>query len=318
MIKVEVKSNMKKNRGSIAILLMFVLSMYACTNTTDKNDGKLKVIVVGTTGMIADAIENIAGEKAEVQALMGAGVDPHLYKVTQGDLKKLQDADLIFYNGLHLEGKMSEVLGKLSAKKKVIAVSDGINKNKIRMLDEKGTVFDPHVWFDVSIWKEAVLYASKELQKADSTNIEVYKTNTMNFVNQLDSLDSWVKAEITTIPVQGRLLITAHDAFGYFGEAYGIEVKGLQGISTVSDYGLSDVTVLVDLITSRKIKAIFIETSVSDKSIKAVVEGCQAKGHKVVIGGTLYSDAMGQPGTPEGTYIGMVKANVNTIVKALK
>jgi manganese/zinc/iron transport system substrate-binding protein len=310
---------MGKGRFKIIGFLILIVLIIGCTNTKDAgNDKKLKIVIVGTTGMIADAIGNIAGEKVDVKALMGPGVDPHLYKVTQGDLKKLQDADLVFYNGLHLEGKMGEVLKKLSAKKKVIAFSDGISMDKIRMLDQKGNVHDPHIWFNVAIWKDAVLYASKELQKADSVNSEIYKINTLKFAGQLDSLDSWVKTEISTIPEQSRLLITAHDAFGYFGEAYKIEVKGLQGISTVSDYGLNDVTTLVNLITSRKIKAIFIETSVSDKSIKAVVEGCQAKGHKVIIGGVLFSDAMGQAGTPEGTYIGMVKANVNTIVGALK
>ncbi len=303
---------------TIGIMILAVLILGCEDKKENDSNKKIKIVIVGTTGMIADAIGNIAGDKAEVQALMGPGVDPHLYKVTQGDLEKLQNADLIFYNGLHLEGKMSEVLEKLSSKKKVIAFSDGISMNNIRMLDAGGTVHDPHIWFNVAIWKEAVLYASKEVQKADSVNEELYKTNTLKFSNQLDSLDNWVKAEIATIPEQSRLLITAHDAFGYFGEAYKMEVKGLQGISTVSDYGLNDVTTLVNIITSRKIKAIFIESSVSDKSIKAVVEGCQAKGHKVVIGGTLYSDAMGQAGTHEGTYIGMVKANVNTITKALK
>jgi manganese/zinc/iron transport system substrate-binding protein len=308
---------MKKIRGKLGLLIILTLLWNACT-TSDNTKNKLKIITVSTTGMIADAITNIAGGNAQVTSLMGAGVDPHLYKVTQGDLEKLQNADIIFYNGLHLEGKMSEVLEKLSAKKKVIAISDGINRAKIRLLDPKGNSRDPHIWFNVAIWKDAVLYASSEIQKADSLNREIYKTNTLKFANELDALDVWVTTEINSIPVQSRLLITAHDAFGYFGEAYNMEVKGLQGISTVSDYGLNDVTSLVNIIATRKIKAIFIETSVSDKSIKAVVEGCKAKGHEVKIGGTLYSDAMGQPGTPEGTYIGMVKANVNTIVKALK
>ena len=309
---------MKKLRGKVWVLIIVTLSCNACANLKDNTDSKLKIVTVSTTGMIADAVANITGDKASVSALMGAGVDPHLYKVTQGDLEKLQNADIIFYNGLHLEGKMSEVLEKLSAKKKVIAVSDGVNKTKIRLLDNKGNTHDPHIWFNVVLWKEAMLYVSSEIQKADSLNKEIYKANTLKFANELDSLDAWVIAEINSIPVQSRLLVTAHDAFGYFGEAYNMEVKGLQGISTVSDYGLNDVNSLVNIITTRKIKAIFIETSVSDKSIKAVVEGCRANGHEVKIGGTLYSDAMGQPGTPEGTYIGMVKANVNTIVKALK
>ncbi|HVD99097.1 MAG TPA: zinc ABC transporter substrate-binding protein [Cytophagaceae bacterium] len=302
----------------ISLLLTAAIVLNGCKGGEKKSD-KLKIVTVTTTGMIADAIGNIVGEKAEVSALMGAGVDPHLYKVTQGDLQKLQDADIIFYNGLHLEGKMSEVLEKLSEKKKVIPVSNGIvSKTKLRLLNKEGNITDPHIWFDVALWKETVLYASAELQKADTANASSYQNNAKNFTAKLDSLDQWVRVEIATIPEQSRLLITAHDAFGYFGNAYHIEVKGLQGISTVSDYGLNDVTALVDLIVQRKIKAIFIETSVSDKSIKAVVEGCRSKGHEVKIGGALYSDAMGKPGTEEGTYIGMVKANVNTIVKALK
>jgi len=307
---------MKKVAGIVWMLSVLLIS---CNSNVEKStNDKTKIVLVGTTGMVADAVENIVGNKATVFPLMGAGVDPHLYKVTQGDLEKLQSADIILYNGLHLEGKMSEVLEKLSAKKKVIAFSDGVLKNKLRTLDEQGKILDPHIWFDVLLWKEAVLYASEQLQKQDTTNAEFYKSNTLNYSNQLDSLDSWVKSEINFIPEESRILITAHDAFGYFGEAYNIEVKGLQGISTVSDYGLNEVTELVNLITQRKIKAIFIESSVSDKSIKAVIEGCAANGHKVKIGGTLYSDAMGEKNTPEGTYIGMVKANVNTMVKALK
>ncbi len=309
---------MKKINGFIILVMVSVLLVACADKSENSSDKKIKIVTVGTTGMVADAITNITGDKAEVDVLMGAGVDPHLYKVTQGDLQKLQQADIIFYNGLHLEGKMSEVLEKLSKKKKVIAVSDGVTKSNLRVLDEKGTVPDPHIWFSVSVWKQAVLFASSELQKVDSLNSKLYKANTIQYSAQLDSLDEWVKKQINTIPIQSRLLITAHDAFGYFGQYYNIEVKGLQGISTVSDYGLNDVTSLVNTITTRKIKAIFIETSVSDKSIKAVVEGCKAKGHEVKIGGTLFSDAMGQAGTPEGTYIGMVKANVNTIVKALK
>lgn len=305
-------------KSRIAYSLVFLLMLVCCTGNQKETTTKLKIVSVGTTGMIADAVSNIVGDKAEVTALMGPGVDPHLYKVTQGDLQKLQQADVIFYNGLHLEGKMSEVLEKLSSKKKVIAFGDGIANEKLRLLDEKNKVYDPHIWFNITLWKEAVVYASQELQKTDTTNRSVYASNTAAYCNQLDSLNNWVKNTISTIPKNSRVLITAHDAFGYFGDAYGIEVNALQGISTVSDYGLSEVTSLVNLIVSRKIKAIFIETSVSDKSINAVIEGCKSKGHKVTIGGTLFSDAMGNPGTAEGTYIGMVKANVNTIVSQLK
>lgn len=300
------------------VCLVLIAGLISACGPQPKESQSLKIVTVSTTGMIADAISNIGGDKVTVTPLMGAGVDPHLYKVTQGDLEKLQEADLIFYNGLHLEGKMSEVLEKLAKKKKVIPVSGNIPVAQLHLLNTEAKVYDPHIWFNVALWKEAVLYTYTEIEKQDTANKAYYKANTEKFVQKLDSLDSWIKAEIATIPAQSRLLITAHDAFGYFGDAYKIEVKGLQGISTVSDYGLNDVTSLVNLIVERKIKAIFIETSVSDKSIRAVVEGCRAKGHEVKIGGALYSDAMGKPGTPEGTYIGMVTANVNTIVGALK
>ena len=300
-------------------VLVVVVLMISCSGKEESDANKsLKIVTIGTTGMVADAIKNITGDKAIVNALMGSGVDPHLYKVTQGDLEKLQEADIIFYNGLHLEGKMADVLHKLSKKKKVVAFSDGISKSKLRVLDDAGNIPDPHIWFSVSVWKDAVAFASKELQNTDTINKQLYSKNTERYISELDSLDHWVKAQVATIPESSRLLITAHDAFGYFGQYYAMEVKGLQGISTVSDYGLNDVRELVNLISSRKIKAIFIETSVSDKSIKAVIEGCRSKGHEVTIGGTLYSDAMGQPGTAEGTYIGMFKANVTTIVNALK
>lgn len=316
-IKAGRKIKMKTIIGKVLCFGLIAGLIGAC-GPRQKEEKSLKIVTVSTTGMIADAISNIAGDKAKVTALMGAGVDPHLYKVTQGDLEKLQEADLIFYNGLHLEGKMSEVLEKLAKKKKVIAVSASIPADKLRLLDAEGKVFDPHIWFNVALWKEAVLHTSSEIQKQDPAHQDFYKANTETFAHKLDSLEQWIKTEIATIPSQSRLLITAHDAFGYFGDAYNVEVKGLQGISTVSDYGLNDVTSLVNLIVERKIKAIFIETSVSDKSIRAVVEGCRSKGHEVKIGGSLYSDAMGEPGTAEGTYIGMVAANVKTIVGALK
>jgi manganese/zinc/iron transport system substrate-binding protein len=285
----------------------------------DKNGkaGNKKLNIVTTTGMIADATKNIAGDKAEITALMGPGVDPHLYKATQGDISRLKEAKLVFYNGLHLEGKMGDILNRLD-KNKVIAVSRNIDEAKLRKAPQFLDSHDPHIWFNVRLWMEAVQEISTVLQKTDTTNAGLYKKNAEAYLQKLDSLDKWTRSEIQSIPESGRLLITAHDAFGYFGDAYGIEVKGLQGISTLSEFGLNDVTELVNLIVSRKIKAVFVESSVPKKSIEAVVEGCRNKGHEVIIGGTLYSDAMGPTGTFEGTYIGMVTANVNTIVKALR
>lgn len=268
-----------------------------------------------TTGMIADAVQQVAGEYATVVALMGPGVDPHLYKATGSDLNKLNQADLIFYNGLHLEGKMTEVLAKLGQKKPAIGVGDKLPKES---LINHGAAHDPHIWFDVKLWSGTLPIIVEALSTFDTTHAQGYATNAANYQKKLDELHTWVQQELNTIPPDQRVLVTAHDAFEYFGKAYGIEVEGLQGISTVSEYGLKDVTNMVDLLVGRKIKAVFVESSVSDKALKAVVEGAADKGHTIAIGGTLYSDAMGAADKPQGTYVGMVRHNVKTIVEALR
>jgi manganese/zinc/iron transport system substrate-binding protein len=275
-------------------------------------------MIVTTTGMIQDAVRHVAGSRAEVISLMGAGVDPHLYKATQGDVEKLTNANIVFYNGLHLEGKMGEVLEKLSHMKPVVAVSSEIPEKDLRTVPGFQGAYDPHIWFDVKLWENSVRAVEKTLSKEDPSHAAEYQSNAAKYITRLDSLHEAVKAKVTEVPEQQRVLITAHDAFGYFGDAYNIQVRGLQGISTVAEFGVRDVTDLVNFIIERKIKAIFVETSVSQKSIEAVVEGCQQKGWNVKIGGSLYSDAMGNEGTPEGNYIGMVNANVKTIVDALK
>jgi manganese/zinc/iron transport system substrate-binding protein len=301
----------------IAILgLSFFILMYGCDPRQENNNKKLRIVT--TTGMIEDAVKNVVGDKADVEALMGPGVDPHLYKATQGDLQKLTSSDIIFYNGLHLEGKMGEVFEKLSFQKSVVAVSQNIAPARLRKVPEFNNNYDPHIWFDVNLWTEAVKEVSRFMQEKDTVNADYYKQNTSAYLQKLDSLHIFVRTEIATIPKSQRVLITAHDAFGYFGEAYDIEVKGLQGISTLSEYGLRDVSNLVDFIITNKIKAVFVETSVSSKAINAVVEGCQLSGYDVIVGGNLYSDAMGAKGTPDGTYEGMVRTNVKTIVNALK
>jgi manganese/zinc/iron transport system substrate-binding protein len=299
------------------ILLIACIFITSCTQKKDqKNDQKFKI--VATTGMLYDAALNIAKEKANVEALMGPGVDPHLYKASQGDLAKFNEADLIIYNGLLLEGKMGEILSKIGRTKPVVAAAQSIPPSRLLTAAHYENAFDPHIWFDVELWKYAVSEISIAIQKLDTANINFYKSNTSTYLASLDSLHQYVKSEIATIPKKQRILVTAHDAFGYFGRAYDIEVVGLQGISTVSDFGLKDISNLTDLIIDNNVKAIFVETSVSDKAIKAVVTGCQEKGNNVVIGGNLFSDAMGPFGTYEGTYIGMVSSNVKTIVEALK
>lgn len=310
---------MKKSFSKILLLLVIAGTLLgSCSGKRESFANNKKIRIVTTTGMIQDAVEHVTGDKAEVLALMGPGVDPHLYKATQGDLEKLTSADIVFYNGLHLEGKMGEVFEKLGRLKPVIAVSKDIPESRLRTIPGFAGTHDPHIWFDVNLWKEAVKAVTAFMIEHDSASADVYTRNANAYLQQMDSLHTSIKAQLQEIPAEQRVLITAHDAFGYFGDAYGIEVRGLQGISTVSEFGLKDVTDLVNFIISRKIKAIFVETSVSQKSINAVVEGCNQKGWQVKIGGSLYSDAMGAAGTPSGNYLGMVSANVNTIVTALK
>lgn len=298
------------------MVLASLTGLFFGCQSTDKTNGQLTIVT--TTGMIRDAVENIVKDSAVVKSLMGPGVDPHLYKATQGDLRELREADLVFYNGLHLEGKMTDILEKFGKEKPVIPVSKGIDKNKLIKTREFSGTYDPHIWFDIQLWRESVDLMADKIQLFDSTNSAYYKRNHRNFQETLSDLDQRVAEQIRTIPEGQQTLITAHDAFGYFGQAYAINVKGLQGISTTSEYGLKDVKNLVDYIVEQEIKAIFIESSVPEKNLEAVIQGCQEKDHNVTIGGTLYSDAMGQPGTPEGTYTGMVRHNVKTIVENLK
>ncbi|MDN4164115.1 zinc ABC transporter substrate-binding protein [Cytophagales bacterium LB-30] len=299
---------------SLGLALLIALSLLACT--ASKENEAIKIVC--TTGMLADAAQQIVGDFAEVEALMGPGVDPHLYKATQGDLQKFNQASLIIYNGLHLEGKMGEVLEKMARIKPVVAAGEGLGKERIKKVPGTEDIYDPHIWFDVALWSETVAYMTEELAKQFPQQRSQFEQNAAAYRKQLDSLHQTVAQQILSIPSEQRVLVTAHDAFTYFGDAYGIEVRGLQGISTLSEFGLKDVSDLVDFIVARKIKAVFVETSVSDKALQAVIQGCTDRGHPVRIGGSLYSDAMGAKGTPEGTYIGMVNANVSKIVEALK
>jgi manganese/zinc/iron transport system substrate-binding protein len=288
----------------------------ACEHKKTQKNTKLRILC--TTGMIADGIKNIVQDSAEVVALMGEGVDPHLYKATTGDLEKLYEADLIFYNGLHLEGKMGQILHKLSSLKPTIALGEGLDKEALLWVDSANHVADPHIWFDVVLWAKSLHYAAKQLPKYDPKNRLYYEQNAANYCQRLSNLDSMVGQKIRQIPDNQRILITSHDAFNYFGRRYGIAVRGLQGVSTTAEFGLRDVSELVTLICNNKIKAIFTETSVSEKSIEAVVQGCKARQHEVKIGGHLFTDAMGAAGTPQGTYIGMIETNLALISKGLQ
>jgi manganese/zinc/iron transport system substrate-binding protein len=303
----------------MVVFSMILLLLTACnTQTTSHQSTNGKIKVTTTIGQIADIVKNVGGKHVEVTSLMGPGVDPHLYKASQGDLKKLSEADVIFYNGLHLEGKMGEIFEKMSKEEPTIAVAESIPKNQLLDNQDNPGSYDPHVWFDIDLWSIAVETVRDELIKMDEKHADEYKENAKKYLTQLQETKQYAKQQISHIPEESRVLITAHDAFNYFGRAYGIEVMGLQGLSTDAEYGLRDVQHLIDVIVKRNIKAVFIESSISEKSIKAVVEGAKKRGHEVKIGGELYSDAMGPEGTEEGTYIGMYRHNIDTIVSSLK
>ena len=274
--------------------------------------------ITTTTGMVNDIVKNITGDRAELKHLIGEGIDPHLYKPTRSDVVAFLKADVIFYSGLMLEGKMADVLVKVATKgKPVYAVTELIDEKYLLEPSGFSGHYDPHVWMDVSSWMKAVKAALKALVEYDVSGKGYYHKNAENYLQQLQELDDYVKKIIATIPQKSRVLVTAHDAFNYFGRAYQLEVKGIQGISTESEAGLKDINGLVNEIVARGVKAVFVETSVADKNIRALIEGARVKGHDVKIGGKLFSDAMGAPGTYEGSYIGMIDHNATVIVRGL-
>jgi len=307
-----------RTRWRAFALVALLATAAGCAGSDDgaKRTGPLEVTC--TTGMIADAARIVGGAHVQVTGLMGPGVDPHLFKPSEGDVNRLGGSDLIFYNGLNLEGKMGDLFVKMSSSRPVVAVTELMPDSLKREPPEFLGHYDPHVWFDISLWSLAVERIRDAYVEIDPAHRDDYVRNAAAYLDTLAVLDDQVRAAIAEIPAGRRVLVTAHDAFGYFGRAYDIEVVGLQGISTVSEFGLADVRRLVTLIAERGIKAVFIESSVPRRSIDAVVEGCRGRGHDVAVGGTLYSDAMGEAGTPEGHYVGMVRANVRTIVGALR
>lgn len=275
------------------------------------------VRIVTTTGMIADAARRVGGDRVEVRALMGPGVDPHLYKASERDVTRMADADLILYNGLHLEGAMAEVLERLEEKGLTAAVTGDIPRDRLLAPPEFKGQYDPHVWFDVGMWRRVVLTVGERLAALDTAHAATYRANAGAYARELEALDAEVRAEAARAPADRRVLVTAHDAFNYFGRAYGFRVRGLQGISTASEAGLGDVQSLAEFIADRRIPAMFVESSVPSRTIEAVQAAVRSRGFAVAIGGQLFSDAMGSPGTPEGAYPGMIRHNIRTIVRAL-
>lgn len=275
-------------------------------------------VIVASTGMVADLVRAVAGDRAEVSALMGEGVDPHLYKPTRSDIARLMRADAVFINGLLLEGKMTDAFARLrESGKPVVAVGDALPQDRLLSPPGFEGAHDPHVWMDAGLWARGLPAVRDAVTKLDPAGADLYARNADAYAAQLADLDAYARRVLGSIPANARALVTAHDAFNYLGRAYGIEVHGIQGISTESEAGLKAIEELVALLADRRIPAVFPETSVSDRNVRALVEGAAARGHAVTLGGALFSDAMGAPGTYEGTYIGMIDLNVTTIARAL-
>lgn len=304
-----------KNFFIVSLLLLTFCGEGESDKKSDLMERKIQVVT--TTGMIADAVKNVGGTRVNVIALMGPGVDPHLYKAREGDVSRMMNADLICYNGLHLEGKMTEIFEKMQRRVKTVAVSDHIDRDKLLSPPGYQGTYDPHIWFDVNMWINVVEYIGQILMDLDSTHAEYYRKNVLNYVDELSKLDSYVLVHSEKVQRSKRVLITAHDAFNYFGRAYEFEVRGLQGISTVTEAGTADVQNLAEFIVNRQIPAIFVETSVPARYIEALQAAVKSRGFNVKIGGKLFSDAMGNVETPQGKYTGMVRHNIDTIVNAL-
>ena len=293
------------------------LGLAAVLTATGAAQAAERVSVVATTGMIADAARQVGGAHVEVRGLMGPGVDPHAYRQTRTDILAATRADLVLWHGLYLEAQMEEFLLKLGERTRVVAVGEAVPQDRLIGHEDYAGKFDPHVWMVPDLWRHVVGAVRDALTETAPQHEAAFRANAEAHLAELDRLSGYAREMLGGIPEARRVLLTAHDAFGYFGRAYGFEVVGIQGISTESEAGLNRIATLADMLVTRGIGAVFIETSVSDRNIRALIEGAAAQGHEVAIGGELYSDAMGAPGTYEGTYVGMIDHNVTTIAAAL-
>lgn len=317
-----------KNKLIIGLLMMAVILFTGCTqakkqtgpeNAAAPGADRSRLNIVTTTTMLADLTKVIGGEQVIVNGLMGPGIDPHLYQASAGDVGLMQNADVVVYNGLHLEGKMGEIFESLSSQgRHIICIEEGLLESSLLHPEDNPQVHDPHVWFDVKLWQDAAKALTEGLTEFDSVQAAYYRSNLEQYLIQLKDLDTYIRQRAAEVPEGQKVLVTAHDAFNYFGKAYGFEVRGLQGISTDSEAGTADVSNLAEFITQRQIKAIFVESSVPPKTIEALQAAVKAKGFDVSIGGELYSDSLGGENSGAETYILTCKANIDTIVDALK
>jgi manganese/zinc/iron transport system substrate-binding protein len=297
------------------ILLFIIVTLVACSTPTNAGNGKLNV--VSTTGQIHDAVVNIGGDAVNATGLLGPGIDPHLYVPTEGNISTFANADIIFWNGLHLEAQMIRMMEQMESRGiTVVAFGDQLPVDRLLTWDA-ATTYDPHIWNDPPLWSLGVEAVRDTLIEADPDNADLYRANAETYLQEIRDTDEYVKEQIARIPADKRIMITAHDAFGYFARAYGLQVRGLQGISTESEASTSDVQELANFIVANKVPAIFVETSVSPRTIESVQAAVQAQGFAVEIGGSLFSDALGESGHPAQTYNGMLRYNAETVANAL-
>ena len=305
--------------GAVAALLAVVVLAGCAEGTFRLPDVSGRdVRVVTTTNFITDLAREVGGDRVEVTGLMGPGVDPHLYKASARDVRTLRQADLVVYGGLDLEGKMEDVFEELGRRRPVTAVTDGISREKLLDTDQADETYDPHVWFDVTLWMDAARETARALTQVDPAGEATYRANADAYVAELRELDAEVRRDIASIPEESRVLVTSHDAFRYFGRRYGLEVVAIQGISTATEATTADIERVAQVVADRRLKGVFLESSVPQQTIDAVLDAARDRGQPARIGGELYTDAAGDEGTPEGTYAGMVRANVDKIVEALR
>jgi manganese/zinc/iron transport system substrate-binding protein len=302
-------------RIQLLFFFSFLLLLGACKPATDSQ--REKPLIVATTSILADGIRNLVGDKAEVIALMPAGVDPHLYKASVRDLDLLTNADLVVYHGLYLEGKMTEIFEKLTLSQSLIDVSQGVPQSELIRSGPEAHAVDPHIWFSIDLWSKALTYASQELINWKPEWKSSIESNSNSYFQKLESLEQETRTKVNELKSKNQVLVTAHDAFAYFGKTYGLEVHSLQGLSTLSEPGLRDLTELIEIIQQHQVKAIFAEQTISPKALKAVANGAAEKNQSVKLAGPLFTDSLDAPNTPAGTYLGMFQTNLNLIYQNL-
>lgn len=311
---------MRRLALALAALALAVGTLAGCAAESAQPDdvSGRTIRVAATTNFITDLATVIGGDRVEVTGLMGPGVDPHLYKASAGDVATLREADIVFYGGLELEGRMTDLLDELGETRPTVAVSRDMPEDRLRRPSEFEGKYDPHVWFSVPLWEFAVDAIAEGYAELDPGDADAYRERAATYLGEMRALDAWTREQLDRVPERSRVLITSHDAFGYFGEEYGFDVVAIQGVSTQTEATTADIERVAGVIADRGVKAVFVESAVSRQTIDAVLAAARRRGQQATVGGELFADAAGDAGTPEGTYLGMVRHNVELISQGLR